>query len=170
MRPTRPQIPYVVTFKCGHSSGRKTRIDTPGYIAGKQRAASLTLCPACQRAEEERLRARREEKAHEKESAFLARFPQTLTDLERFVSLEAGLYNATVTAYILRRPVDLTAWEIHNYPETSAEEDEFQDEILEETTLRPRSCETVVRQLQEKYPDGHIFITTSRTDEVNFII
>lgn len=87
MRPTRPQIPYVVTFKCGHTSGRKTRIDTPGYIARKQRAASLTLCPACAR--EQVLCA--EAKRYEKRLASIEKqIPEDATELERAVAIAIG--------------------------------------------------------------------------------
>lgn len=79
----RPQIPYALTFKCGHTAERKTRIDTPSYIARKQRVASGRLCPAC---ENEAKRAAEEKR----EAAILNQIPEGATELERIVAIASA--------------------------------------------------------------------------------
>ena len=151
----RPQIPFTVTFRCGHTADRKSRLATPEYIARKQHKAASELCPAC-RAEQERAD---REKTEAQREAILSQLPADATEAEKAVYLETQLCE-NVFMVISRAPFD-------DLPDPSCEYALDDSDIIETVTgIRKRSVENRLSFYARQYPDAHIalFSTSAAYD------
>lgn len=130
--PRLPQMAYTVTFRCGHTANRKTRIDRPGYVEKKQRLASLCLCPAC--AKEQELA-----KDEARFARSLSEIPANSTELEKVVALNRDLHPGFVVSDDPITEPYLTV-----------------DDYTRIWYTKRKGAETLLRRLHTENPDAHI--------------